>query len=139
MTVVCDHFTGKVIWAAKGRSKAVVEFFDVLGPNGRQLRFVTCDGAEWIRAVVTERAPKRSICLDTFHVISWATDALDQVRRDEWNRFRRRRRQRSQGDQGAAVGVVTELGEPLACEKEVIREWPERTAHVPRVATQRGT
>ena len=32
LTVVCDHVTGKVIWAAKGRSKATVgEFFDALG------------------------------------------------------------------------------------------------------------
>jgi transposase len=27
--------------------------------------------------------------LDTFHVISWATGALDEVRREEWNRLRR--------------------------------------------------
>lgn len=33
LTVVCDHFTGRVIWAAKGRSTATVgEFFDALGP-----------------------------------------------------------------------------------------------------------
>jgi transposase len=37
---------------------------------------VTCDGAEWIRAVVAERAPEATICLDTFHLIGWATKAL---------------------------------------------------------------
>jgi transposase len=89
LTVVCDHFTGKVIWAAKGRSKETVgEFFDVLGDRAAGLQFVSADGAEWIRAVVTERAPTAIVCLDTFHVISWATDALDEVRRDEWNRLR---------------------------------------------------
>jgi transposase len=90
LTVVCDHFTGKVIWAAKGRSKATVgEFFDALGPErARALRFVTADGADWIRDVVAERAPDAVVCLDTFHVIGWATDALDQVRRGEWNRLR---------------------------------------------------
>src|SRR5205085_12100198 len=32
LTVVCDHFTGRVIWAAKGRSKDTVNaFFDALG------------------------------------------------------------------------------------------------------------
>lgn len=91
LTVVCDHVTGKVIWAAKGRSKATVgEFFDALGDErAAALGFVTADGAEWIRTVVAERAPDAIVCLDTFHVISWATDALDEVRRNEWNQLRR--------------------------------------------------
>ena len=91
LTIVCDHFTGRVIWAAEGRNKAVVaRFFDALGPErSARLGFVTCDGAEWIRAVVTERAPEAIVCIDTFHVIKWATDAVDQVRREEWNRLRK--------------------------------------------------
>lgn len=91
LTVVCDHFTGKVVWAAKGRSKeTVAAFFDVLGAaRAADLEFVTCDGAEWIRTVVAERAGGATVCLDTFHLVQWATTALDQVRRDEWNRLRR--------------------------------------------------
>ena len=90
LTVVCDHFTGKVIWAAKGRSKATVgEYFDALGDErAAALSFVTADGAEWIRAVVAERCPDAVVCIDTFHVVGWATDALDEVRRAEWNRLR---------------------------------------------------
>jgi transposase len=91
LTVVCDHVTGKVIWAAKGRSKDTVRsFFDALGDErAAQLQFVTADGATWITEVVAERAPDAIVCLDTFHVVSWATDALDEVRRSEWNRLRR--------------------------------------------------
>jgi len=90
LTVVCDHFTGRVIWAAKGHAKATVaKFFDQLGDRAKALGFVSADGADWIRSVVTERAPQATICLDTFHVIGWATDALDEVRRNEWNRLRR--------------------------------------------------
>lgn len=90
MTVVCDHFTGKVIWAAKGRSKETVgKFFDALGAErAGALRFVTADGAEWIRLVVVDRAPDAIVCIDTFHVVGWATTALDEVRRQEWNRLR---------------------------------------------------
>lgn len=90
LTVVCNHFTGNVIWAIEGRSKASVgAFFDALGP-GRTLglRFVTADGAEWIRTVVADRAPNAIVCVDTFHVVGWATEALDEVRRAEWNRLR---------------------------------------------------
>ena len=91
LTVVCDHATGKVVWAAKGRNKATVgEFFDALGAErAAGLQFVTADGATWIRDVVAARAPDAIVCLDTFHVISWATDALDEVRRGEWNQLRR--------------------------------------------------
>lgn len=91
LTVVCDHFTGKVVWAAKGRSKATVgDFFEALGAErSAGLEFVTCDGAEWIRLVVAKAAPDATVCLDPFHLISWATDALDDIRRDEWNTLRR--------------------------------------------------
>jgi transposase len=91
LTVVCDHMSGKVVWAAKGRSKDTVHaFFDALGEErAGALEFVTCDGAEWIRTVVTERAKDATLCLDTFHLIGWATSALDEVRREEWNHLRR--------------------------------------------------
>lgn len=90
LTVVCDHMTGRVIWAAKGRSKETVgAFFDALGDRAANLEFVTADGATWITEVVAERAPDATVCLDTFHVIGWATTALDEVRRIEWNKLRR--------------------------------------------------
>jgi transposase len=90
LTVVCDHVTGRVVWAAKGRSKDTVnEFFDALGARAGQLEFVTADGATWITEVVAERAAGAVVCLDTFHVIGWATKALDEVRRQEWNKLRR--------------------------------------------------
>ena len=96
LTVVCDHVTGQVIWAAQGRSKDTVgEFFDALGDRADQLQFVTADGARWITDVVAVRAPEAIVCLDTFHVIGWATKALDEVRREEWNKLRRAGRAKS--------------------------------------------
>lgn len=90
LTVVCDHMTGRVIWAAEGRSKATVgAFFDALGDRTGDLEFVTADGATWITEVVAQRAPDAIVCIDTFHVIGWATTALDEVRREEWNKLRR--------------------------------------------------
>lgn len=91
LTVVCDHVTGRVVWAAKGRSKDTVrQFFTALGPvRAAALQFVSCDGAEWIRSVVAEQAPDAVVTLDTFHLIGWATDAVDEVRRAEWNALRR--------------------------------------------------
>ena len=90
LTVVCDQFTGRVVWAAKGRSKeTVAAFFAALGAErAAGLRFVSCDGAEWIRSVVADEAPDAIVTLDPFHLVSWANDALDEVRRAEWNALR---------------------------------------------------
>ncbi len=98
LTVVCDQFTGKVVWAAKGRSKDTVRaFFAALGrERAARLRFVSCDGAEWIRTVVAAEAPDAIVTLDPFHLVQWANDALDEVRREEWNTLRRK------GEAGAA-------------------------------------
>ena len=39
--------------------------------------------------MIAEGAPEAIVCLDTFHLIGWATTALDEVRREEWNKLRR--------------------------------------------------
>lgn len=83
LTVVVDHDTGRLIWAAPGRDRATVEaFFDALGPGrAAAITHVSADGAEWIHAAVRAKAPQATICLDAFHVVAWATKALDEVRR----------------------------------------------------------
>jgi transposase len=87
LVVVVDHDTGRLIWAAPGRSEATLrQFFDELGEERSQkITMVTADAADWIRNVVAERCKKAELCLDPFHIVSWATDALDEVRRAVWN------------------------------------------------------
>ena len=91
LTVVVDHDTGRLIWAAPGRDKATVEaFFDALGEKRtKQLKLVSCDMAGWIEAVLAKRCPKANRCVDPFHVVQLATEALDKVRREVWNEARR--------------------------------------------------
>ena len=38
--------------------------------------------------MVAARCPQARLCLDPFHVVKWATDALDEVRREVWNAAR---------------------------------------------------
>ncbi|WP_459976163.1 ISL3 family transposase, partial [Nocardioides pyridinolyticus] len=42
----------------------------------------------WIAAVVAERCPNAVRCADPFHVVKWAGEALDEVRRQVWNEAR---------------------------------------------------
>jgi transposase len=90
LVIVVDHDSGRLVWAAPGRDKKTVRaFFDALGAERTaSLTHVSADGAGWIAAVVTERAPAAVQCTDPFHVVSWATEALDEVRREVWNHAR---------------------------------------------------
>jgi transposase len=64
-------------------------FFDALGEQrSAALTHVPADGAGWIAGVVAERAPAAVQCTGPFHVVSWATEALDEVRREVWNHAR---------------------------------------------------
>ena len=83
LTTVVDHDTGRLVWAAQGRNTDTMRaFFDDLGPaRAAQLTHVSADGAQWIHTVVGERAPQAVLCLDPYHVVAWATTALDQIRR----------------------------------------------------------
>jgi transposase len=38
---------------------------------------VSADAADWIADVVAERCPAAIRCADPFHVVAWATEALD--------------------------------------------------------------
>ena len=83
LTVVTDLVTGRVVWTGIGRSQAVVgQFFTDLGATrAAALTHVACDGADWIHPVVAEHAPDAVICLDAFHVVAWAGERIDEIRR----------------------------------------------------------
>ena len=91
LTVVVDHDSGRLVWAAPGRDRKTVEkFLDLLGKERcAQLELVSCDMAESIALAVAERCPNAIRCVDPFHVIQLATDALDEIRREVWNQARR--------------------------------------------------
>jgi len=91
LTVVVDHDTGVLLWAHPGRDqKTLEEFFDRLGVERcAAITLVSADAAEWIANVVGVRCKNAELCLDPFHIVQWATKALDEVRREVWNAARR--------------------------------------------------
>lgn len=93
LLVVVDHDRRRLIHAVDGANMTTLgAFFDLLGEERTaNITHVSADGALWITRIVKQRCPTATICADTFHVVAWATDALDQVRRDTWNDVRVRR------------------------------------------------
>ena len=91
MTIVVDHDRNRVVWAAKGHGKAQLDsFFSMLSPEQRaSIRVVSADGARWIADAVDEWCPSAVRVMDPFHVVSWATDALDELRKQAWRDARK--------------------------------------------------
>ncbi|MDR1422901.1 MAG: ISL3 family transposase [Coriobacteriales bacterium] len=86
LTVVVDHDRGCLIWAHAGYGKEVLNRFldELTREQRRAIEIVTADGAKWIKALVKRRCPNAGWVMDPFHVVSWINDALDGVRREEW-------------------------------------------------------
>lgn len=93
LTVVADHDRdGSVVWAGEGRNAATLEvFYDTLGEAGcARLEAVSLDmGAAYKKATDT-KAPGARQCVDPFHVVKLANQAVDAARRWDWNRVRAR-------------------------------------------------
>ena len=90
ITLILNHDTNAVVWVGKGYGKAVLEsFFTQLSKEQCQsIRLVSGDGAKWIKNTVQEYCPNAKFCIDPFHVVSWCTEILDGVRKEEWNKAR---------------------------------------------------
>jgi transposase len=103
LTVVVDHDSGRLVWAAPGNTAATLRsFFDALGPaRSAAITHVSADGADWIAVVVAERIPDAVVCADAFHVVQWATAALDQVRIEAWRTARAAARTEPKRGRGA--------------------------------------
>jgi transposase len=87
LTVVVCHETGRLVWAAEGADrKTLRRFFEALGDERcAEISLVSADMGSWIAREVEARCPNAALCVDPFHVIKLATDALDEVRREVWN------------------------------------------------------
>jgi len=59
------------------------------------------------------RAKNATLCVDGFHVVKWATDAFDQVRRQVWNEARRGGRSIRNNRDGIDAALVHNLSNAL--------------------------
>jgi transposase len=91
LMVVVDHDTGRLVWTAEGHDRKTLQaFFDQLGAERcAKIRLVSADAAEWIGTCAIDACENATLCLDPFHIVRWATDALDVVRRWVWNLLRK--------------------------------------------------
>jgi transposase len=85
VTVVVDHLAQRVVWVGEGRGAETLDkFFAELGAERtKSLTHVTLDMSAAYIDSVTRHAPHAQKVFDRFHVQRLASDAVDQVRREE--------------------------------------------------------
>lgn len=96
LVVVC-HDSGRLVWAGKGADQAsLAAFFTRLGPQRcAQITHISSDSARWMDEVIATHCPQAIRGADPYHVVTWATEALDEQRRIAWNAARGAARGRS--------------------------------------------
>jgi transposase len=86
LTCVADHMDGGVIWTREGRSAATLgEFFEELGEEKVTIQAVSIDMSAGYEKAVRGAIPQAQIAFNPFHVVKLAGEAVDKVRRAEWN------------------------------------------------------
>jgi transposase len=90
LLVVVDHDTGRLVWAGKGADQAsLTAFFALLGPaRCARLAHISSDAAGWMSEVIATHCPQAIRAADPYHVVTWATEALDEQRRIAGNTAR---------------------------------------------------
>jgi transposase len=93
LTCVADHVGGGIVWATEGRNAASLQaFFDGLSDQQKaSIRAVSIDmSAGYEKAIrAPEGLPHAQVCFDPFHVVKLGGEAVDKVRRDEYNQHGR--------------------------------------------------
>ena len=86
VTTVVNHDTNSIVWCAPGHSTEVLsKFFEELTDEQRQsIKSVSGDGAKQIDACIEKYIPHAKRCVDAFHVVAWATECLDELRKEAW-------------------------------------------------------
>jgi transposase len=86
LTCVADHNSGAIVWARPGRNAATLAaFFDELGDRKQSIRAVSIDMSAGYEQAIKQAVPDAEIAFDPFHVVKLANDAVNQVRRADWN------------------------------------------------------
>jgi transposase len=83
LTIVVDHDSGDVVWAAEGKNAATLTaFYDLLGPDRcARLEAVSMDFGLAFKTATERAAPQARICGDPFHLLKLASETVDTVRR----------------------------------------------------------
>ncbi len=90
ITLVTDHDERRIVWGKEGKNaETLAAFFAELGDERcRAIKAVTIDMSGAYIKAVREAVPNAQLIFDRFHVQALVSDAVDETRREEWQRLR---------------------------------------------------
>jgi transposase len=82
-TIVTDLISGRVVWVGDGKGKEPLEAFfcELGGKRCKKIQGVVSDLAEGFLQAIAGAIPQAKHVLDRFHIVQWANEALNEVRR----------------------------------------------------------
>lgn len=85
LTVIVDHETGQVVWAAEGKNAQTLRgYFESLTPEERAaIEVISMDMSGAFKKATEESVPNAVVVYDRFHVMQLLSRAVDEVRRSE--------------------------------------------------------
>ena len=91
ITVVYDMDRNQVVWVHEDHGQEIfAQFCELMKEEDRaQIEIVAGDGAQWIDRCTEKYFPNATRCIDFFHVVEWANEALDEVRSNTAAKARR--------------------------------------------------
>ncbi len=94
LTSVVDHQRACIVWATDGRNSASLKvFFDGLTDEQKaSIKAVSIDMSAGYEKAIRDPdhgLPHAQVCFDPFHVVKLGGEAVDKVRRDEYNQHGR--------------------------------------------------
>jgi transposase len=119
LTCVADHERGSIVWATEGRNAASLQaFFDGLtGEQKGSIKAISIDmSAGYERAIrdPDHGLPDAQVVFDPFHVVQLGGKAVDQVRRDEYNRHGRSGTETGKWIKGARYSLLKDTANQTA-------------------------
>jgi transposase len=124
LVCVTDHDSGRLVWAAPGRSRTTLtEFFTALGPERcRAIEAISVDLHDGWMSAIRAHCPRAAICADPFHVIKLAGAALDEVRREMWQDIRRTDPERASWIKGTRFAIRRRAGNLRPTDRTILEE-----------------
>lgn len=79
----------------------LASFFSLLTRQQREsIELVSADGAKWIQSCIEEWLPNCDRCIDGFHVIQWAVDCMDTLRKEIWRGVKQEKKEQPKRKRG---------------------------------------
>ena len=89
VTVVYDLERSQVVWVGPGKKRKTIDrFFNEMLSDyqKKKIEWACCDMSETYIGAIKDHCPNAKLVLDRFHIVKALSNAMDEVRKQEWRK-----------------------------------------------------